>query len=600
LEREEASSVVRETGGTTDSFLQSCYFSAKTLKVRTKLILLLSAALFVTMAVSTYLRIRWTRIRLETQLRESAKDTAEAIAADLTKRLTADKDGDEVADELAKVKLRHPVVADLQLTLDTDEDTTSTFSLPANTDEPQVAQRPRSARLRPLPQRRDDARRALWDHGESWRRPGSRAVEPMWRTPDRPDPSRWPHAIEPQPQPRVARTFREGERGRQPVYEVQIAVDPDGPRHGQLTIAVTREPIERIVRTEQISSMLITGGAVLLLMMITALIVNQVVAKPVTELELAMKRIEGGQLDQRVEARSSDEIGNLSRGFNEMVDRLSQADGEIRAFNRRLADEVQAATTDLARKNATLGHLNRLLFEARRELGDKERLAALGQLAAQLAHEIGTPLASVSGHLQLAMTARDLPVPLKERLQVGMREVERVSKIVRDYLDSTRQVAPERAPVDVSRVVEEAVGIVQGDEKRAQVKVTTSVDAAAVQVNTDPGLLRQILVNLLTNAADAVLQSSGRGRIEVIGRATESAVQLAVRDDGVGIAPDDAARIFEPFYTTKGRGKGTGLGLAICRELALALGGRISVESAPGKGSTFTVTLPREAAQRAS
>ena len=154
--------------------------------------------------------------------------------------------------------------------------------------------------------------------------------------------------------------------------------------------------------------------------------------------------------------------------------------------------------------------------------------------------------------------------------------------------------------VDVGRIVEEAIGIVQGDEKRAQVKVTTSVDAAAVQVNTDPGLLRQILVNLLTNAADAVLQSSGRGRIEVIGRATESAVQLAVRDDGVGIAPDDAARIFEPFYTTKGRGKGTGLGLAICRELALALGGRISVESAPGKGSTFTVTLPREAAQRAS
>src|SRR5205814_575648 len=193
-------------------------------KVPTKLILLLSTALIITMAVSTLLRIRWTRLRLEDQLKESAKDTLEAIAADLTNRLTADKDGDEIADELAKVKLRHPVVADLQLTLDTDEDTTSTFSLPSNVDEPQVAKHPRVARVRPSPTRRDDARRALYDHGESSRRPGSRVVEPMWRTPDRPEPSRWPPAVAPLPPPRVARTFREGEHGRQSVYELHVPI----------------------------------------------------------------------------------------------------------------------------------------------------------------------------------------------------------------------------------------------------------------------------------------------------------------------------------------------------------------------------------------
>jgi signal transduction histidine kinase len=124
------------------------------------------------------------------------------------------------------------------------------------------------------------------------------------------------------------------------------------------------------------------------------------------------------------------------------------------------------------------------------------------------------------------------------------------------------------------------------------------MDHAARQLDTDPGLLRQILVNLLTNAADAVLQSDGKGGIRVDGRAVDSAVELAISDDGVGIAAEDVARIFEPFYTTKGRGKGTGLGLAICRELAGSLGGRISVESAPGRGSTFTLRLPRNEVQK--
>jgi len=303
------------------------------------------------------------------------------------------------------------------------------------------------------------------------------------------------------------------------------------------------------------------------------------------------KRVEGGALDERVPVTSADEVAALSRGFNAMLGRLAEADGEIRAFNRRLADEVKAATLDLARKNETLAQLNKLLRETRQELGDKERLAALGQLAAQLAHEIGTPLGSVSGHLQLALSGRDVPVALKDRLQVATRELERVSKIVRDYLDSTRTVAPERVAVDVERVVDEALGICISAEKRERIDVQKKIDGAAAHAETDPGLLRQILVNLITNAVDAVPADGGHIRVDAATR--DGGVAIAVADDGVGIAAEDAARIFEPFYTTKGRGKGTGLGLAICLELATALGGRITVESAPGRGSTFTVTLPR-------
>ena len=276
-------------------------------------------------------------------------------------------------------------------------------------------------------------------------------------------------------------------------------------------------------------------------------------------------------------------MGALSRGFNAMLAAARRGRrARFARFNRRLADEVKAATLDLARKNEALAQLNKLLRETRQELGDKERLAALGQLAAQLAHEIGTPLGSVSGHLQLALSGRDVPQPLKDRLQVATRELERVSKIVRDYLDSTRTVAPERVAVDVERVVDEALGIVHRRRARARASTCRSRSRAARRrPRPIRACLRQILVNLITNAADAVPADGGQIRVEAA-RARRRSVAIAVADDGVGIAAEDAARIFEPFYTTKGRGKGTGLGLAICRELATALGGRITVESAPG------------------
>jgi two-component system NtrC family sensor kinase len=562
------------------------------MKVRTKLILLLSAALVVTMIVSTWVRMQWTQRRLEDQLRQSAQDTAVAIADELVKKLRIDTDEDEMNELLKDAERRHPGTTNLTLTLYPEgEETITTYELGVGMTDAKVASRLRSARPKSGPQRREEARRAYYDHGESTRPPGQRFVEPMWRTPDKPtDSERWPARVgqPPAQKPVVARTLHQG---LHTVVEAKAPIDPEGPMKGELAVAKTDEPVAEMVRTEKINSALITGSALLLLMLLTAYIVNRVVGKPVSLLEAAMKRVEGGALDARVPVASHDEVGALSRGFNAMVERLAEADSEIRAFNRRLADEVKAATLDLARKNEALAQLNRLLRETRQELGDKERLAALGQLAAQLAHEIGTPLGSVSGHLQLAISARDVPAPLKDRLQVATRELERVSKIVRDYLDSTRTVAPERVPVDVGRVVDEALGICIGAEARARIDVVRQVDEEQAHADTDPGLLRQILVNLITNAVDALPPEGGHIRVEAAVR--DSAVAIAVADDGIGIAPEDASRIFEPFYTTKGRGKGTGLGLSICRELASALGGRISVESAPGRGSTFTLTLPR-------
>ncbi|HVY39537.1 MAG TPA: HAMP domain-containing sensor histidine kinase, partial [Polyangia bacterium] len=176
------------------------------------------------------------------------------------------------------------------------------------------------------------------------------------------------------------------------------------------------------------------------------------------------------------------------------------------------------------------------------------------------------------------------------RLDVSAREIERISKIVRDYLDSTRPLEPERQPTALPRLLDEVVEVVRGGAPDKRAQVTTRVEPEVGELITDPGLLRQIIVNLVSNALDAVDKD---GRVEVQARAQGDDVLITVRDTGHGIAADDLRRIFEPFYTTKGRGKGTGLGLAICRQLTAALGGGISVESAPGAGSTFAVRLPR-------
>jgi two-component system NtrC family sensor kinase len=174
-------------------------------------------------------------------------------------------------------------------------------------------------------------------------------------------------------------------------------------------------------------------------------------------------------------------------------------------------------------------------------------------------------------------------------MEVASREIGRIGRIVRDYLDSTRGLEPDHKPTSLAKLLHEAVEVTGGVEASGKPAVVIDIADDPAGFVTDPGLLRQIVINLLTNAFDAI---GSEGTVRVAARVQNGMVDIAVSDTGAGISPDDLRRIFEPFYTTKGRGKGTGLGLAICRELSRALGGSIEVESEPGKGSTFTVRLP--------
>jgi signal transduction histidine kinase len=380
-------------------------------------------------------------------------------------------------------------------------------------------------------------------------------------------------------------------------YPVQMPVDLQGPWKANLLLHWNMGGVEETVSKTEWVTLILGAVQLVVLVLLAGFLIDRAVVRRLDVLGAAMRDVEEGDLDRRVPVPSDDEVGRLSQGFNRMLEQLSAADREIRAFNQRLGREIDAATQDLSKKNLALAQLNRLLIELRRENASRVRLATLGQLAAQLAHEIGTPLSSVSGHLQLALLQRDLPLGLRERLEVATREIARIGRIVRDYLDSTRSLAPERKETDLRRELEDAVEVMRGINNQPGRDIDLAIESTPEGFVTDPGLLRQIIINLLTNALDAV-ERGGRVRLSTSTEGDD--VFITVADTGTGIPPEDLRRIFEPFYTTKGRGKGTGLGLAICRELVAALGGIITVESAPGAGSTFTVRLPRLGAPQGS
>ncbi|HEV7890722.1 MAG TPA: ATP-binding protein [Pyrinomonadaceae bacterium] len=239
------------------------------------------------------------------------------------------------------------------------------------------------------------------------------------------------------------------------------------------------------------------------------------------------------------------------------------------------------------------------LAEVQEQLARTRRLATIGQLAAGVAHEINNPLAAITTCAEA--TLRDMRGSEESAaLAVGrqwdyyleeiVRQALRCKKITRGLLDLSRQKRARRDPVDLNRVVSQAAQIFEQRGRERGVKFEVEPDASVGEVATDEAMLRQVLDNLLSNALDAVADG---GRVRVSTALDGARVRVEVGDDGHGIAPEVLARVFDPFFTTKDPGRGSGLGLAISLTLAEALGGAITVESRPDKGSLFRLWLPR-------
>ena len=269
-----------------------------------------------------------------------------------------------------------------------------------------------------------------------------------------------------------------------------------------------------------------------------------------------------------------------------------------------------AAQAAIAIENASLyEELHRSYQELKRSqalLLRQEKLASLGRLAAGLAHELNNPLNTIAGFVEALQRRSHAETHLASKefedfprfLKMIQGEVDRAAAIVRRLLDFARQREPSFALVDLGRLISESVSFVERQAALANKRIVVEPFPSPVQMKADAQMLQQLLLNLLTNALDAI-EGAGEVRLAAntvaIGRGQQQFLQISVADNGCGIPQENLSKVFDPFFTTKEVGKGTGLGLPICQSIVEQHGGTIEIKSEGiGKGTTVTMKLPLE------
>jgi len=254
-----------------------------------------------------------------------------------------------------------------------------------------------------------------------------------------------------------------------------------------------------------------------------------------------------------------------------------------------------AAVSRLVPSLALALHTIRMRDEERRlseQMRQHEKLAALGELVAGVAHEVNNPLAGISAFSQLLQEGQ-LTEEQREAVQMIKREADRAVAVIRDLLTFARKSGPRAVPIDLNQLLEQTLRLRQYGLRTAGVEVALETDPALHPLHGDDRQLQQVLLNLIVNAEHAMAATSRRSlRLRTANEGTR--VVLEVSDTGTGMSPELQARIFEPFFTTKGEGKGTGLGLSVSYGIVQAHGGTLTVLSAPGAGSTFRLSLPAD------
>ena len=303
---------------------------------------------------------------------------------------------------------------------------------------------------------------------------------------------------------------------------------------------------------------------------------------------------------ERLYGPAADDV--LGRPVGDLLPDLAQAptDACITELTRQGAggpvelSESAFPLRDDAGKIRGWAHVGRDRTEAKRierQLIQAGKLAAIGELAGNVAHEVNNPIGIVSGKARLLLSGtEELSPRVRSELEKIVHQCDRIAALTRGLLDYCRPSANPRGPVQLEDPLRKSIEFIRSKATRAGVEVQLELPPALPPLVGSANELEQVFLNLFLNALDAMPQG---GRLTVCVRADEATVVVEVRDDGDGIDAETRGRVFEPFFTTKA-GRGTGLGLAICYGLVQGHGGQIAVESEPGAGATFRITLPVE------
>jgi len=378
---------------------------------------------------------------------------------------------------------------------------------------------------------------------------------------------------------------------------------------------------ETLFRSQSIIFLYVFLTAFLLIVM-GSFLLSRVIINPLKKLMQMSEKIAEGNLELMNEPSSGDEVGRVLASFNHMASRLREDRSKMEEYIR------------------SLEKVNRKLRQAQDEIIRSEKLASIGRLAAGVAHEVGNPTGAILGYLDLLSKGGLAEAEKADVLKRAESEAERIRRIVRELLEFSRPSPRLEEGVDVNGVIDRALSLLSHQKKVwEQIHVVREFQGDLPCWKGNPHHLQQVMINLLLNAADALVstdaaQIPGEKKIRITTRAlspeelaesfgpgrrrrkedapgrdsslfriprdshpvspqeVSSTLQVEVEDTGPGIPAEALGRIFEPFYSTKPAGEGTGLGLAICMGILESYGGKISVQSESGEGTRFTILLP--------
>jgi signal transduction histidine kinase len=320
------------------------------------------------------------------------------------------------------------------------------------------------------------------------------------------------------------------------------------------------------------------SAVVAALALLAALLVARGLTRRLASLGGAAAAVGRGDLAVRVEDRGADELGEVARSFNGMATELQVARARLEGWNEELRRQVEARTRELQ--------------EAQAQLVEAQKLAALGQLGGGVAHEINNPLTGILGNAQLLLAT----LPSEADGRDLIEKIEALARRCRDITQnllrfSQQRREPDFRELELNRVVTDALSLTTEQARAAGVVVETDLAEPGPRVRGDGGQLEQVVIHLLSNAHTACVGRPG-ARVRVATRREGGDAIVEVRDEGKGIAPEHLPRVFEPFFTTKDLWSNVGLGLSVSWRIVEEHGGRLTVESRPGEGSTFVVRLP--------
>lgn len=361
-------------------------------------------------------------------------------------------------------------------------------------------------------------------------------------------------------------------------YEPIVSIE--GAPVGALYVGTLERPYTRLKFNMilLISSVLLISG---LMGMLVASAAASRLALPIKELESFARNLAAGERGVRIDKVSDDEIGDLADAFNRMSAALSEQENEILELNRNLEEKVRLRTAELEEKSA-------LLVKVQQDLSKAEKLAAIGELAAGVAHEINNPLAIIRGNSELLQM--DLPADSSCHEEVGIitRAVGRVERIVANLLKFARREKKRIGRVDVAAMLGEILSQVGHQVPLHGITVEMGLDHD-IDIEGDADQLHQVFTNLVLNAVQS-MPSGGVLTVSACSDAAAGFCEVIVSDTGRGISPENLEKIFNPFFTT--RSEGTGLGLSVSYGIVRDHNGEITVESRPGEGTLFRVKLP--------